>query len=261
MEGRVSIRHVSKAFTSGKEQNFAQVLSDISLEIESGSFTSIIGPSGCGKSTLLRGISGFLKPDSGAILVDGETVEGPGVEKGFMFQDHVLFPWLTIYDNIAFGLRAQGTYEKRKADVDSMIELTGLKGYEKHYPSEVSGGMQQRASLARALIGHPKILLLDEPLGALDAFTRMAIQDEIKKIWKREHMTMVMVTHDLEEAVYMAESVVVMSSHPGKIIGRVPIHLKSPIDRESEEFARYKANILRLLNQGNPDLLEEDASI
>ena len=223
-EGHIIIDGVSKSFDDANTVGGRQViLSGISLDIAPGSFTSFIGPSGCGKSTLLRIISGFLIPDEGQVEVDGKKVEGPGVDRGFMFQDHVLFPWLSIYDNIAFGLKVQGTYEKRKDDVEQIIHQVGLEGYEDHFPYQVSGGMQQRASLARALIGHPKILLLDEPLGALDAFTRMTMQEEIRKVWEKSHTTMIMVTHDIEEAVYMAQKVVVLSSHPGRVIKEIPI--------------------------------------
>lgn len=261
-EGHILIDRVSKSFEDANAAGGRQlILSGISLDIAPGSFTSFIGPSGCGKSTLLRIISGFLFPDEGKVEVDGKKVEGPGVDRGFMFQDHVLFPWLSIYDNIAFGLKVQGTYEKRKEDVKEIIHQVGLDGYEDHYPYQVSGGMQQRASLARALIGHPKILLLDEPLGALDAFTRMTMQEEIHKVWERSHTTMIMVTHDIEEAVYMAQKVVVLSSHPGRVIREIPIELSRPVDRESPEFAAYKTEILKALHYGEnglPENLDEE---
>lgn len=247
-EGHIAINNVSKVFDDDNTAGGKQViLSDISLDMEPGSFTSIIGPSGCGKSTLLRIISGFLFPDGGKVEVDGKEVTGPGVDRGFMFQDHVLFPWLSIHDNIAFGLKVQGTYEKRKEDVKEIIH-------------QVSGGMQQRASLARALIGHPKILLLDEPLGALDAFTRMTMQEEIRKVWEKSHTTMIMVTHDIEEAVYMAQKVVVLSSHPGKVIREIPIELKRPVDRESPEFVAYKTEILKALHYGEKEHFKEVVS-
>ncbi len=251
VKGTISIEHISKSFESqNNHRNQIQILDDVSLRIEPGSFVSIIGPSGCGKSTLLRMISGFLFPDTGTVKVDGEEVKGPGVDRGFMFQDHVLFPWLTIYDNIAFGLKAQGVYPDLKGNVGRIIHKVGLDGYADHYPYQVSGGMQQRASLARALIGRPKILLLDEPLGALDAFTRMTMQDEIHRVWKESHTTMIMVTHDIEEAIYMAQKVVVLSSHPGKVVKEIHISLKEPIDRESPEFNAYKTEILQALHYG-----------
>lgn len=257
-EGHILIDRVSKSFEDANAAGGRQlILSGISLDIAPGSFTSFIGPSGCGKSTLLRIISGFLFPDGGKVEVDGKKVEGPGVDRGFMFQDHVLFPWLSIYDNIAFGLKVQGTYEKRKEDVKEIIHQVGLDGYEDHYPYQVSGGMQQRASLARALIGHPKILLLDEPLGALDAFTRMTMQEEIRRVWEKSHTTMIMVTHDIEEAVYMAQKVVVLSSHPGRVIKEIPIELTRPVDRESPKFTAYKTEILKALHYGENGLPED----
>ena len=260
--GIISIEHISKSFTDQKSKTGkTQILDDVSLRIEPGSFVSIIGPSGCGKSTLLRMISGFLFPDAGVVKVDGKEVKGPGVDRGFMFQDHVLFPWLTIYDNIAFGLKAQGVYPDLKGNVDKIIHKVGLDGYADHYPYQVSGGMQQRASLARALIERPKILLLDEPLGALDAFTRMTMQAEIHRVWKESHTTMIMVTHDIEEAIYMAEKVVVLSSHPGKILKEIPIQLKEPVDRESPEFNAYKTEILETLHYGEQPSIQEDRHV
>lgn len=247
--GHLKIADVSKSFdnvTGGR----VQILSHINLDIRPGSFTSIIGASGCGKSTLLRLISGFIFPEEGSVTLDGKEIKGPGVDRGFMFQDHVLYPWLTIHDNIAFGLKARGLYKDHKADVDEMIHVTGLDGFANHYPHQVSGGMQQRASLARALIGKPEILLLDEPLGALDAFTRMNMQLEIEKAWEKSGMTMIMVTHDIEEAVYMSDTVVVMSTHPGTITRQIPIDLPRPRVRDDEKFLQYKAEILKELHYG-----------
>lgn len=250
-KGRIDIENVSKSFegSKGKGDTYP-ILDAVSLHIEPGSFISIIGPSGCGKSTLLRLISGFLFPDTGSIQVDGKPVKGPGIDRGFMFQDHVLFPWLTIHDNIAFGFKVQHVYEELKSNVDEIIHQVGLDGYADHYPYQVSGGMQQRASLARALIGRPNILLLDEPLGALDAFTRITMQEEIHKVWEKSHTTMIMVTHDIEEAVYMAQTVIVLSSHPGRVVREIPVHLSEPWNRESTEFNQYKTEILQALQDG-----------
>ncbi len=247
--GHLKISGVSKSFdnvTGGR----TQILSHIDLDIRPGSFISIIGASGCGKSTLLRLISGFIFPEEGQVTLDGKEIKGPGVDRGFMFQDHVLYPWLTLHDNIAFGLKARGLYKDHKEDVDEMIHVTGLDGFANHYPHQVSGGMQQRASLARALIGKPEILLLDEPLGALDAFTRMNMQLEIEKAWEKSGMTMIMVTHDIEEAVYMSDTVVVMSTHPGTITKQIAIDLPRPRVRDDERFLQYKAEILKELHYG-----------
>ena len=222
MVNGLSISGVSKQFTNPQGEVIT-ALSNVDLDIAPGSFISLIGPSGCGKSTLLRLIAGLIQPDSGTLTLDGAPITKPGSDRGFMFQDHTLFPWLTIYDNIAF---------------------------EKYYPHQLSGGMCQRASLARALVGHPKVLLLDEPLGALDAFTRMNIQDEILRIWKEHSMTMIMVTHDVDEAVYLSSRVVVMTPRPGRITKIVPVELAQPRARSSQDFLHYRAEILRLLHYG-----------
>lgn len=170
--GGISINGIGKEFVNQQKEKIT-ALSNINLSIQPGSFTSLIGPSGCGKSTLLRLIAGLIHPDQGELTLDGVPITKPGSDRGFMFQEHTLFPWMNIYENVAFGLRARGIYREKSASVQEFIELVGLKGFEKYYPHQLSGGMCQRASLARALVGHPKVLLLDEPLGALDAFTRM----------------------------------------------------------------------------------------
>ena len=176
MVGSISISGVSKHFVNPTGERIT-ALDNVSLDIPAGSFVSLIGPSGCGKSTLLRLISGLIPMDDGSLTLDGTPIKAPGADRGFMFQEHTLFPWLSIYDNIAFGLRARGIYKQEKDRVDEFIEMVGLKGFEHSYPHQLSGGMCQRASLARALVGKPKVLLLDEPLGALDAFTRMNMKD------------------------------------------------------------------------------------
>lgn len=183
MVGGIQISGVGKRFVSPQGETVT-ALSEIHLQIKPGSFTSLIGPSGCGKSTLLRLIAGLIQPDSGMLTLDGAEIAGPGSDRGFMFQEHTLFPWLTIYENIAFSLRARGIYKETASRVDEFIQLVGLAGFEKYYPHQLSGGMCQRASLARALVSHPKVLLLDEPLGALDAFTRMNMQEEILRSGK-----------------------------------------------------------------------------
>lgn len=227
MVGSISISGVSKHFINPTGERIT-ALDNVSLEIPSGSFVSLIGPSGCGKSTLLRLISGLIPMDEGELTLDGVPVTAPGADRGFMFQEHTLFPWLSIYDNIAFGLRARGIYKQEKDRVDEFIEMVGLKGFEHSYPHQLSGGMCQRASLARALVGRPKVLLLDEPLGALDAFTRMNMQDEILRIWKETGMTAIMITHDVDEAVYLSDKVVVMTPRPGRITGTLDIRLSRP---------------------------------
>ncbi|MEE1313402.1 MAG: ABC transporter ATP-binding protein [Lachnospiraceae bacterium] len=249
MVGGISITGVGKQFTNPQNETIT-ALSDINLQIKPGSFTSLIGPSGCGKSTLLRLIAGLIHPDSGELLLDDEPITKPGSDRGFMFQEHTLFPWMNIYENIAFGLRARGIFKEREKSVQEFIELVGLKGFEKYFPHQLSGGMCQRASLARALVGHPKVLLLDEPLGALDAFTRMNMQDEILRIWEEHNMTMIMVTHDVDEAVYLSDQIVVMTPRPGKITKVVDVTMNHPRARSSSEFLQYHGEVLRLLNYG-----------
>lgn len=249
MVNGLSISGVSKQFTNPQGEVIT-ALSNVDLDIAPGSFISLIGPSGCGKSTLLRLIAGLIQPDSGTLTLDGAPITKPGSDRGFMFQDHTLFPWLTIYDNIAFGLRAQGVFQEKEASVKELIDLVGLTGFEKYYPHQLSGGMCQRASLARALVGHPKVLLLDEPLGALDAFTRMNMQDEILSAWRGRNQLAVMVTHDVDEAIYMGTRVIVMEPSPGRIKADIPIKLDYPRNRSSAQFIEYRNQILEMLNYG-----------
>lgn len=259
--GALTIQNLVKIFPpqgTGKDAVSEVVaLNGIHLNIKAGSFVSLIGPSGCGKSTLLRCIAGLERPTSGTVSVDGSVVTKPGSDRGFAFQQANLFPWLTIRENIAFGLRARHIYKTHKDDVDEFIHLVGLDGFEKNYPHQLSGGMNQRASLARALVGHPKILLLDEPLGALDAFTRMNMQDEIIRLWQKHHMTMVMVTHDVDEAVYMSNQVVVMSPRPAKVEKILNIEMSYPRARAQDVFLTYRTEILNILNYGGTIPQEE----
>jgi sulfonate transport system ATP-binding protein len=247
MVGEIKIENVSKSFTN-PDGSVVNALNGVNLDIEPGSFISLIGPSGCGKTTLLRAIAGLGLADEGTVFLDGEPVTAPGHERGFAFQQANLYPWLSIENNIAFGLRARGIYKEKKEDVKEYIEMVGLTGFENSYPHQLSGGMNQRASLARALVGHPKVLLLDEPLGALDAFTRMNMQDEILKIWKDQKMTMIMVTHDVDEAVYLADKIVVMTPRPAKIEKVIDVHLSQPRDRNNPEFIRLRSEILKILD-------------
>ena len=247
MVGEIKIDNVSKSFVN-PDGSVVNALEGVNLDIKPGSFVSLIGPSGCGKTTLLRAIAGLNPADKGNVYLDNEVVTKPGHERGFAFQQANLYPWLSIEKNISFGLRARGIYKEKKADVKEYIEMVGLKGFEKSYPHQLSGGMNQRASLARALVGHPKVLLLDEPLGALDAFTRMNMQDEILRIWKEQNMTMIMVTHDVDEAVYLSDQVVIMTPRPAKIEKVIDIDLARPRVRGSDDFFKYRTKILEILN-------------
>ena len=244
MLGNIRIQNVEKSFDDVK------VLNDFSLDIKPGSFVSLIGPSGCGKSTLLRIIGGLEKASSGQIFLDGEKITKAGSDRGFAFQGSNLFPWLSVRENMSFGLKARKIYKDKKNDVADMINLVGLSGFENSYPHQISGGMQQRASLARALVGHPKVLLLDEPLGALDAFTRMNLQDEILRIKNENDMTMLMVTHDVDEAIYMSDKVVVMSARPSRVEAIIDIDLPRPRVRVQDTFTLYRNKILDYLDLG-----------
>ncbi|WP_438434265.1 ABC transporter ATP-binding protein [Gorillibacterium sp. sgz500922] len=245
--GEIVIRDVRKVFRqpSGEE---VTALSRVNTVIRPGEFVSLIGPSGCGKSTLLRLIAGLLQPDEGEIALDGAPIRSPGYERGLVFQDPTLFPWLTVLDNVAFGLKARGVYREKKADVERFLKLVGLAGFGKSYPHQLSGGMAQRASLARALVNHPKVLLLDEPFGALDAFTRMSMQEELLRIWKERGTTMVMVTHDVDEAIYLSDRILVMTTRPARIETAIPVEFARPRARGNPEFLRLRSRILELLD-------------
>ena len=247
MVGEIEFRNVKKSFTRA-DGEIVHALNGVDLTVDQGDFICLIGPSGCGKSTMLRLLAGLDTPTDGAVYIDGEKITKPNYDRGLVFQDPNLFPWLNIYDNIAFGLKLRHIFNQKKKSVNEFIELVGLKGFEKSYPHQLSGGMCQRASLARALIGHPKALLLDEPLGALDAFTRMNMQDELLRIKDEQNMTMVMVTHDVDEAVYLANKIVVMSPRPAKIEKILEVHLSHPRDRNNSEFIRLRSEILKILD-------------
>lgn len=249
MVGELNIKGVTKRFQREGEEDLV-ALNGVNLDIKAGSFISLIGPSGCGKSTLLRLIAGLSSADEGELLLDGKKIAGTSHERGLVFQQATLFPWLNIYDNVAFGLKTRHIYKENKDLVQDYIKLVGLEGFEKSYPHQLSGGMCQRASLARTLVGKPKILLLDEPLGALDAFTRMNMQDEILRIWKEENMTMIMVTHDVDEAIYLSDKVVVMSPRPAKIEQVIDIEMSRPRARSNPDFLQYRSKILKILNYG-----------
>lgn len=247
LSGHIKIVNVTKNFVN-PDGEIIPTVDNVSLDIEPGDFVCLMGPSGCGKTTLLRTIAGLLQPTSGEILVDGEKVTGPGPERGLVFQDPELFQWMDIEHNVAFGLKARKIYKERKADVQKYIDLVGLKGFEKAYPHHLSGGMKQRAAFARALINQPKVLLLDEPFGALDAFTRIALQERLLEIWKTFGTTIVMVTHDIEEAVFLSTKIVFMSQRPATVREVIIDDLDRPRDRNSIEFIEMRKKIISVLD-------------
>ncbi|MDQ0204521.1 ABC transporter ATP-binding protein [Pectinatus haikarae] len=247
MVGAVNINSVTKKFAADDGSEIT-ALNGIDLKVRAGEFISLIGPSGCGKSTLLRLIAGLSKPTEGTLFIDESEIKGTSYERGLVFQNAMLFPWLNIYDNIAFGLKARKVYRSSKDRVKSFISMVSLDGFEKSFPHQLSGGMIQRAGLARVLINDPKVLLLDEPLGALDAFTRMNLQDELIRIWKKEKMTMILVTHDVDEAVYLSDRIVVMTPRPAKIEKIIDVNLSYPRARSGSEFLYLRTQILKILN-------------
>lgn len=238
----VHINDVEKIFPLDGE--FLQVLEKTNLKINPGEFVSIVGTSGCGKSTLLKMLIGLEQPSKGTIQIGDRVVDSPSVEVGMVFQEARLYPWLTIRKNIEFGLPKGFPKEKKKKIVKHYLELVGLTGFENAYPSQLSGGMQQRASIARALVGNPNVLLLDEPFGALDAFTRITMQNEVLKIWEKEKRTMILVTHDIDEAIFLSDRIVIFSERPGRVKEIIDVNLPRPRDRSREEFLRIRKKIL-----------------
>lgn len=243
----LKLNNVSKSFPKIDTDTITNAISDISITLTDGEFVSLVGPSGCGKSTILRLISGLILPTSGEIELNGKTIDKPNEKIAMVFQKPTLFPWLTVRDNIAFGPKLKK--EVNDIKINDMIELIGLKEFANDYPHQLSGGMSQRVALARAIINEPEILLLDEPLGALDAFTRMKMQDEILSIWSRKKQLATMVTHDIEEAVYMSTKVVVIDKNPGRIKEVIDIDLGVNRDRSSVKFVEYRNRILNLLKE------------
>jgi sulfonate transport system ATP-binding protein len=217
-------------------------LQDINLSIGEGEFISIVGSSGCGKSTLLRIIAGLENGYDGTVRLGDRRIAGPGLDRGMVFQEHRLLPWLTVAENIAFGLNGRAPGENERL-VREQLELVGLSGFAKALPHQLSGGMAQRVAIARALVNQPRLLLLDEPFGALDALTKIQMQQEILRIWEAERTTMVLVTHDIDEAIYLGDRVVVMSSRPGTVKKILPVQLPRPRDRSSFEFVQIRREI------------------
>lgn len=236
----LSIQNVNKSFTVDGQK--VDVLKDINLEVQEGEFIAIVGHSGCGKSTLLKIIAGLEKNDTGLVTVDGKEVNGPGMDRGMIFQEHRLFPWMSIEKNVQLGLKGLSKEEKTKLS-NQYLELVKLSEFKKAYPSQLSGGMSQRAAIARSLVSQLEVLLLDEPFGALDALTKIELQEELLKIRERFHNTMLMVTHDIEEAVYLADRIVVMSARPGRIKDVIKVELGTYRDRGGSDFAHYKKKI------------------
>lgn len=239
---RLELRNISKNFGS------LQVLSDIDITIEQGEFAAIVGPSGCGKSTALRMFAGLEFPSQGEALAGGKAIQGPSPERMFIFQEHALYPWSTVEDNVGLGLELAGVSKAERIErVNAVLDKVNLAGFNKYYPAQLSGGMKQRAAIARALVMDPDVLLLDEPYGALDALTRLTMQNELLNIWAGSGKTMLLITHDIDEALYLADKIFVMSARPGQVVETILLDQPRPRNRNSEYFAANRQKIMSLL--------------
>jgi NitT/TauT family transport system ATP-binding protein len=252
--GRLSVEHVSIAL--GEGSNRFEVLHGVSIDVAPGEFICLLGPSGCGKSTLLGAIAGHLPIASGHLRLDGAPIAGPDPQRGLVFQHHTLFPWKTVLDNVAYGLKMKGLgREERHREARALIELVGLAGFEDRYPRELSGGMQQRVEIARVLINHPRVLLMDEPFGALDALTRVKMQSLLLDVWSRIRTTVVFITHDIDEALFLADRVLIMSPRPGRIIDELTPSFDRPRDARlvtHPDFVALKRHCLAQLHHDEP---------
>ncbi|WP_138513337.1 ABC transporter ATP-binding protein [Rhodoferax bucti] len=254
---KIQFEHVSKTFTvradDGAPASSFVALDDVSLEVRAGEFLVLVGPSGCGKSTLLDLLAGLTLPSSGRVLIDGKPITGPARDRGVVFQQYALFPWLTALDNVAFGLEIAGLgRSERRAKAAAYLDLVGLSAFAKHYPHEMSGGMKQRVAIARSLAYEPEVLLMDEPFAALDAQTRETLQEELVDIWRRTGKTIVFITHGIDEAVVLGQRVAVMTSRPGRIkqIVDIPesLHAGTPDVRSLPQFGALRHEIWNLLH-------------
>ncbi|HEY0211421.1 ABC transporter ATP-binding protein [Acerihabitans sp.] len=243
---KLAIRQVSRIFNGPKGRQ-TQALLPIDYRVEENDFITILGPSGCGKSTLLRIVAGLDSPTTGEVWLDGGLIDGPGADRGMVFQSYTLFPWLTVAQNICFGLRERGLSPAMQRErCDYFVNQVGLRGFEQHYPRQLSGGMQQRTAIARALANDPKVLLMDEPFGALDNQTRVLMQELLLKIWESSRKTVLFVTHDIDEAIFMANKVAIFSARPGRIKTEVAVNFPHPRDytlKTTAEFMALKARV------------------
>lgn len=246
VKGHVEINDVTVDFGQG-----VVAVKGASLDIKPGEFVCLLGPSGCGKSTLMNTVAGFVHPSHGSVMVDSKEINKPGLDRGMVFQQHSLFPWKTVCDNVAFGpLMAKKGRNEARSTARTFIEMVGLSSYENRYPSMLSGGMKQRVGIARALANYPNVLLMDEPFGALDAQTRAMMQENLLQIWGEFGITVIFVTHDIDEAVFLADRVVVMSASPGRLIADIKVNLPRPRSTDmitSEEYVKIKKQCMDLI--------------
>jgi NitT/TauT family transport system ATP-binding protein len=254
VQGTVEVKGVNKSFPKQAGDGVLKVLNDVTFSLEAGTFACLVGPSGCGKSTLLRIIDGLMPPDSGEIVIAGDRVKEPSLDRGFVFQHFNLLPWRTVEGNIEFGLENLGVEKsERRRRAAEIIKLVDLEGFERYYPAQLSGGMQQRVGLARALAIEPSILLMDEPFGSVDDQTRMLLQDELLKIWEKSQKTVIFVTHDIEEALFLGDRIVVMRARPSRISRILEVPFGRPRTDEirgTPEMGRLKQEIWEELRSG-----------
>jgi len=247
-DAALALHRVGKHYPVG--DGTLSVLHGVDLALAPGEFLSVVGASGCGKSTLLRLIVGLDRDFEGDILINGRPVDGPGLERGMVFQDHRLFPWLTVAANIGLGLDSMSLSPRaRRARIDDMIGLVGLTGFADAFPHQLSGGMAQRAAIARALVSEPQMLLMDEPFGALDSLTRIYLQEELLRIWMERQVTVIVVTHDVDEALFLSDTLLLMAPRPGRVQARIEVGLPRPRDRSLPEFGALKQQILAQLRR------------
>jgi NitT/TauT family transport system ATP-binding protein len=254
VQGTVGVRGVNKSFSREAGDGDLKVLNDVTFSLEAGTFACLVGPSGCGKSTLLRIIDGLMPPDSGEVVIAGDRVRAPSLDRGFVFQQFNLLPWRTVMGNVEFGLENLGVEKtERRRRAEEIIKLVDLEGFERYYPAQLSGGMQQRVGLARALAIEPSILLMDEPFGSVDDQTRMLLQDELLKIWEKSQKTVIFVTHDIEEALFLGDLIVVMCARPSRISRVLEVPFGRPRTDEirgTPEMGRLKQEIWEELRSG-----------
>jgi len=250
-QGHVEVRDFALSYET--IDGAVAAVTETDIHVKPGEFVSIVGPSGCGKSTLLNAVAGFLKPTAGVVMVDGEKVNGPSAERGMVFQQYSLFPWKTVRENVEFGLKMRGMdRSQRERAARTLLGLAGLEAFEKHYPDRLSGGMKQRVGIVRALATGPKVLLLDEPFGALDAQTRVIMQQILTNMWQRLKISVLFVTHDIDEAIFLSDRVYCMTARPGSIKAEIPIPLERPRQQSmmmSSEFLALRRGLMSLIRE------------
>lgn len=245
--GQILVENLRVRF--GRDDAAVEAVSDVSMQVQPGEFVTIIGPSGCGKSTLLNVVAGFVRPTSGKSLLDGKATDKPGADRGMVFQQYSLFPWLSVRKNVEFGLKQQGMgVSQREQAARTLLGLAGLSAFENHYPDQLSGGMKQRVGIVRALATSPQVLLMDEPFGALDAQTRVVMQQILTNMWQRFRISVLFITHDIDESIFLSDRVYVMTARPGRIKAEIPIPLPRPRTPDMAASPEYLAIKLKLRN-------------